>query len=201
MPLFEMSDAKFNYIDQGAGLPLVFQHGLGGDVHQSESFLVRGVRFLSFDARGHGQTTGSLDRLSFSSFADDLCSLLKYLEINAAVIGGISMGAGVALNFALRFPNETLALILCRPAWLNEPLPKNLLLFPYIAKLIEHEGSVRGRRLFEASDLFQEIRSRSVDSANSNDVRQSGISQYWTKCQRTFLTKIRQTGKPSLFPH
>jgi hypothetical protein len=56
---------------------------------------------------------------------------------------------------------------LCRPAWLNEPLPNNLLLFPYIAKLIEHEGSVRGRRWFEASDLFQEIRSRSADSANS----------------------------------
>jgi pimeloyl-ACP methyl ester carboxylesterase len=169
MPRFRTSDAIFNYIDEGAGKPLVFQHGLGGDVNQPRTFVVPGVRLLSFDARGHGGTLASLDpeRLTFSSFADDLCSLLDHLTIHAAVIGGISMGAGVALNFALRFPDRTLGLILCRPAWLNERSPQNLQVYPQIANLIEQEGIVKGRTLFESYELFQQIRNESVDSAHS----------------------------------
>jgi pimeloyl-ACP methyl ester carboxylesterase len=169
MPSFRTSDATFNYIDEGTGIPLVFQHGLGGDVSQPKTFSVPGVRLLSFDARGHGGTIASLDpdRLTFSSFADDLGSLLNHLEIRAAVIGGISMGAGVALNFALRFPDRTLSLILCRPAWLNERLPKNLRAYPQIASLIEHEGIVKGRTLFESYELFKQVLDQSVDSAHS----------------------------------
>jgi pimeloyl-ACP methyl ester carboxylesterase len=169
MRRFRTSDATFNYIDEGAGIPLVFQHGLGGDVNQTRAFAISGARFLSFDARGHGQTIASLDldRLTFSSFANDLCSLLDHLEIPAAVIGGISMGAGVALNFALRFPDRTLGLILCRPAWLNERLPKNLQAYPQIASLIEQEGIARAQTLFESSELFQQIRHESVASAHS----------------------------------
>jgi pimeloyl-ACP methyl ester carboxylesterase len=169
MPRFRTSDATFNYIDEGTGIPLVFQHGLGGDVNQPRTFVVPGVRLVSFDARGHGGTIASLDpaRLTFSSFADDLCSLLEHLTIHAAVIGGISMGAGVALNFALRFPDRTLGLILCRPAWLNERSPKNLQAYPQIASLIEHEGVIKGRMLFEDYELFQQIRNESVDSAHS----------------------------------
>jgi pimeloyl-ACP methyl ester carboxylesterase len=169
MPRFRTSDGTFNYIDEGAGIPLVFQHGLGGDVNQPRTFAVPGVRFLSVDARGHGGTIASLDphRLTFSSFADDLCSLLDHLTIPAAVIGGISMGAGVALNFALRFSDRTLGLILCRPAWLNERSPKNLQVYPQIASLIEQEGIIEGRTLFESCELFQQIRNESIDSAHS----------------------------------
>ena len=117
-----------------------------------------GVRLLSFDARGHGGTIALLDpeRLTFSSFADDLCSLLDHLTIHAAVVGGISMGAGVALNFALRFPDRALGLILCRPAWLHERSPKNLQVYPQIASLIEHEGVIKGR-------TFHEVTSKSID--------------------------------------
>jgi pimeloyl-ACP methyl ester carboxylesterase len=169
MQRFRTSDATFAYIDEGTGLPLVFQHGLGGDVSQAKAFPIPNARVLSFDARGHGQSIASFDpdRLTFSSFANDLGSLLNHLEIRAAVIGGVSMGAGVALNFALRFPDRTLGLILCRPAWLNERSPKNLQAFPQIASLIEHEGIVRGRMLFESCQLFRQIRHESVASASS----------------------------------
>ena len=188
MPRFRTSDATFNYIDEGAGIPLVFQHGLGGDVNQPRTFVVPGVRLLSFDARGHGGTIASLDpeQLTFSSFADDLCSLLDHLTIHAAVIGGISMGAGVALNFALRFPDRTLGLILCRPAWLNERSPKNLQVYPQIASLIEQEGIIKGRKLFENYELFHQIRNESVDSAHSllRQFERSGADQNFALLER-----------------
>ena len=54
------------------------------------------------ECRGHGQTEACLDpsRISFAQFAEDLAVLLDSLNIERAVVGGISMGAGVALAFA-----------------------------------------------------------------------------------------------------
>ena len=59
-------------------------------------------RLLTLDCRGHGATEplGEEARLNFSAFADDVVALLDHLGIEQAIVGGISMGAGVALNLA-----------------------------------------------------------------------------------------------------
>ena len=36
MPFFYADSITFHYLDGGQGLPFVFQHGLGGDVHQAQ---------------------------------------------------------------------------------------------------------------------------------------------------------------------
>ena len=106
MPFIESGGIRFYYELSGAGGPLVaFQHGLGGDVSQPQSILGHSARLraLSFDCRGHGRTEplGPPERLNFSSFADDLRTVLDALDVGRVIVGGISMGAGVALNFAL----------------------------------------------------------------------------------------------------
>ena len=59
--------------------PFVFQHGLGGDVSQPAGVFPppRGFRLISLDCRGHGGTRplGPADKLSVSSFADDVVAL------------------------------------------------------------------------------------------------------------------------------
>src|SRR5690606_31263385 len=114
-----------------AGAPFVFQHGLGGDTHQILDLYSPppGVRLITLDSRAHGATEplGDATMLHFSALADDLVALLDHLGLASAVIGGISMGAGVALNVALRHPQRLQGLILSRPAWLDRPLPPNLL--------------------------------------------------------------------------
>jgi hypothetical protein len=34
MPAFGLGDVTFHYVDDGAGFPFVFQHGIGGEVRQ-----------------------------------------------------------------------------------------------------------------------------------------------------------------------
>ena len=105
------------------------------------------------DCRGHGKTVplGDPQFLKFNWLTDDITNLLDYLNLPKVVIGGISMGAGVALNFAVRYPERTRALILSRVSWLTEPLPPNLTVFPKIAGLIHEHGAHRAQELFAST--------------------------------------------------
>jgi pimeloyl-ACP methyl ester carboxylesterase len=161
MPFFDNNDIAFHYLDTGAGTPFVFQHGMGGDSHQIQDAFgdPAPYRLLTLDCRGHGKTTplGPISGLSFNQYSDDLLGLLNHLALDNVLLGGISMGAGVALNFALRYPERVTALVLVRPAWLDEPLPPNLQVYPRIAALIRHYGPLRATEMFQQSDEYLAI--------------------------------------------
>ena len=163
MPVFERDGLAFHYLDEGdpSGRPFVFQHGLGGDVSQPAGVFSPplGIRLLSLDCRGHGETypLGGVQKLSFSSFANDVAVLMDRLGLERAVVGGISMGAGVALNLASRFPKRVAGLVLSRPAWLDSPMPSNLKAYPVIARLLREHGTELGRELFEGTEEYAEL--------------------------------------------
>ena len=99
--------------------------------------------------------------------ADDLLDLIKYLEIPGAVLGGISMGAAIALVFALRCPAKALGLVLSRPASLDCPNPFNQKMFALIAEFIKTAGPEEGLRVFQELPEFKEIEHEFPDTANS----------------------------------
>lgn len=167
---FDHDGLRLHYLDSGDGLPFVFQHGLGGDVDQPAGLFhpPSDVRLLACDSRAHGNSpVGNPKRISFDVFADDVCSLLDWLEIERAVVGGISMGAGVALNLAVRHPERVRGLVLSRPAWLGHPLPDHLKVYPRIADLIHLHGSEGALALFTDGDEYKAIARESPDSAAS----------------------------------
>src|SRR4051794_30187320 len=103
MPLLETGDAELYYEVMGEGRPLVFSHGLGGSVDRVQEFVtgLPGVRAILYDNRSHGRTRvppGA--ELSFNGMAGDIPMLLDHLSVRQAVVGGVSMGAGIALAFA-----------------------------------------------------------------------------------------------------
>ena len=164
MPAFERGGLTFNFLNKGDTLgwrPFIFQHGLGGDVSQPAGVFPppRGFRLISLDCRGHGGTRplGPADKLSFSSFADDVVALMDHLGLQRAVVGGISMGAGVALNLASRYPKRVAGLVLSRPAWLDSPRPENLKAYSVIARLLTEHGARLGRELFEGTEEYAEL--------------------------------------------
>jgi pimeloyl-ACP methyl ester carboxylesterase len=169
MPTFERDGLTFHYLDRGAGLPLVVHHGLGGDTSQPGLLFdpPPGFRLVCPDGRGHGRTTplGDAEKVRIGALGDDLIGLLDHLGIAAAIVGGISMGAAVALNVAMRHPRRVLGLVLSRPAWLDQPLPDHLAVFPCIARLIEQFGPVEGQRRFLASDEYRAQHAASADGA------------------------------------
>jgi len=170
MPFFENRNMRLHYKEGGSGLPFIFQHGLGADVNQPFGLFKppASIRLIALDARGHGQSeTGPAEETSLSAFADDLVDLIKYLELPGAVLGGISMGAAIALVFALRYPAKALGLVLSRPASLDRPNPFNQKMFALIAVLIKTVGPEEGLRVFQELPEFKEIKREFPDAANS----------------------------------
>src|SRR5205823_5336462 len=110
---------------------------------------------------------GQPQKIQFETFADDLLALMDHLEIKRAIVGGISMGAGVALNFGLRFPHRVLGLVLSRPAWLDAPNAWNVKIFTLITRLIREHGAKRGQELFKQTVDYQELRQQFPDVAAS----------------------------------
>jgi pimeloyl-ACP methyl ester carboxylesterase len=73
----------------------------------------------------------------------------------------------VALNFALRFPERVMGLILSRPAWLDAPNPWNVKMFTLITKLIAAHGPIKGQQLFKQTLEYEQTRQQWPDVAAS----------------------------------
>jgi pimeloyl-ACP methyl ester carboxylesterase len=162
-------DVSLNYTDDrretAAGPALIFHHGMGGDLSQPVGLLadLRVSRLITPDARGHGASS-HLTRTADASFellADDVIRLADHLGLERFVAGGISMGAGAALNLALRYPERLTALILARPAWLDRPMePWKQEIFDAIAELLESEEAGNSASLLRARSDFQALAGR-----------------------------------------
>lgn len=171
MSFFRHDGLDFHYREAGQGVPFLFQHGLGGDVNQPFGIFQppSGVRLLALDCRAHGETRplGETGQIGLAQFADDLRALIDHLQLSQAVVGGISMGAAVALNFALRYPEHVLGLVLSRPAWLDGPMPLNARIYGEIARLICEHGPQKGLEHFLETEMYRDVLRQSPDAANS----------------------------------
>jgi len=88
------------------------------------------------------------------------------VHVGAVVVGGISMGAGVALHSALRYPAHVKALILSRPAWLDVPGPANLKIFRPVP-VAATTGAGRRQAIALGRPEFVRIQAVSRDNAAS----------------------------------
>jgi pimeloyl-ACP methyl ester carboxylesterase len=154
----------------GDGRPLVFSHGLGGSVERIRD-VVLGLpgKLILYDNRAHGRTRAPLDStsLSFSHMADDIGALLQHLDIDQAFVGGVSMGAGVALAFGLRYPARTSGLILSRPAWLDQPHPRNLEFAPILAELLSRQSVPDAMQAFTKTSHYTDLFARRPAAATA----------------------------------
>ncbi len=126
---------RLSAFDEGVGLPVIFQHGLGGDEAQvSELFPETGFRRLTLECRAHGNSQpGDAAKFSIADFADDVIAFADECGVERFAMGGISMGAAIAMRVAVRNSQRVTALILARPAWLWEPAPENMTVFTELA--------------------------------------------------------------------
>lgn len=170
MPIFQHDELEFYYHDSGNGdHTLVIQHGLGGNADDLKTYFTHHrLRVIGMDARGHGHTKplGDVEKLNFDTMADDMIAMLDYLQIDKAVIGGISMGAAISLNVALRYPERVQALILARPAWLNSPMPMETL-YHEIAQIIRKYDAADGLAAFQKTSAYQQLQENAPAVASS----------------------------------
>ncbi len=108
-------DLSYDDVGEGA-IPIIFLHGFPFDktmwAGQLE-FLKSGYRAIACDIRGFGASHDEASYLTINLFADDLIVFMSKLNIDKAIICGLSMGGFIALNAQKRFPDRFEALILC----------------------------------------------------------------------------------------
>jgi len=123
-------DATLAYSDQGQGPLVLNAHGLTtsravnarlGLTRNFEPVAER-ARLISYDARGHGQSSGrpNPDDYTWLALARDLLALADHFSKDAPVSGiGLSMGTGTLLHAAVARPERFERLVLTAPptAW------------------------------------------------------------------------------------
>lgn len=111
------NNLDISYDDVGEGIiPIIFLHGYPFDKTMWNcqlDALTSSNRLISIDIRGFGKSTNVESPLSIDLFADDLIHLMDRLNIEKAIVCGLSMGGYIALNAIKRFSKRIEALILC----------------------------------------------------------------------------------------
>src|SRR3989304_4256431 len=107
--------AKINAINlffevKGEGKPILLIHGFPLNCRiwepQIPALVKAGFKVITSDLRGFGESEAPDGFYSMDLFSDDLAALLDYLDIEKAVIGGMSMGGYILLNFMERYPER-----------------------------------------------------------------------------------------------
>jgi pimeloyl-ACP methyl ester carboxylesterase len=106
---------RIYYESIGEGEPLVLLHGAFSNIHTDFDKvlpLLKGRRLIGVEQQGHGHTADIERPLRVNLMTDDTAQLLRELGIRRADLFGYSMGSGIALQMALRYPDLVRKVIL-----------------------------------------------------------------------------------------
>jgi len=109
------NDVHLHYAQAGKGAPLLLIHGypLDHTLWQPQvDGLAHVARVIAPDLRGFGQSVAPEGVYTMDAHADDLCALLDLLQIERAVLCGLSMGGYIALAFWRKYAERVRGLIL-----------------------------------------------------------------------------------------
>lgn len=117
------------YLQAGAGVPVLFLHGVGGLARQwgpqLDGFAAEGFRALAWDMPGHGGSA-PLELVTMDALAATLGAFIAELQLDRPVLVGHSMGGMVAQRLLSVQPHAARALVLAQtsaafgskdPAW------------------------------------------------------------------------------------
>ena len=119
---FTRGEARFRYREAGRGTPVVLLHGYTQRIELMEDLadsLSGSFRVIVFDERGFGESTKFSDPARYGRpMVEDMIGLLDHLQIRRAHVVGHSMGALVAAQVALRYPDRVAsASLMAGPFW------------------------------------------------------------------------------------
>ena len=150
--------------------PMLWQHGLCGDAQQTAEVFPGGIgwRGLTVECRGHGGSdAGPLGDLGFGSFAGDLAAFIEERVGGPVVLGGISMGAALALRLAVERPDLVSGLVLARPAWVCEAAPANMAPYALVGELLARHEPGEARKVFEGTGTARQLAEEAPDNLAS----------------------------------
>ena len=125
----ETSAGPIEYVEAGAGAPLLSIHGAGGGYDQglanAAGLVGEGFRVIAPSRFGYLRTPVPSDT-SPAAQADSHAALLAELNVSKAIVVGVSTGARSALELAIRRPDAVAALILIVPGTYSPASPVSI---------------------------------------------------------------------------
>ncbi|HTG95506.1 MAG TPA: alpha/beta fold hydrolase [Pyrinomonadaceae bacterium] len=115
MPKTRINNIDITYDDTGSGPAVVLIHGYPFNRSmwaEQVSALADSYRVVTLDLRGHGESESSTGASTMKLMAQDVAALMDELQIDRAVIGGLSMGGYVTLAFYQLFAERVEKLLL-----------------------------------------------------------------------------------------
>lgn len=101
---------KMYYEVHGSGEPVVLLHGAFMTITNNWTGwideLAKTRKVIAIEMQGHGRTADIERDITAENLADDVAALLKHLKIPKADVIGYSMGGGVAMQCAIRHPDQ-----------------------------------------------------------------------------------------------
>lgn len=118
-----VNDLKMYYEIHGTGKPLVLLHGALTTIDTSFIKILPSLtekrQVIAVEQQAHGHTA-DIDRpLTYEQMAEDTIELLRQLKIEKADFFGYSMGAGIALQIAIKHPDLVHKLVVVSVAYNN----------------------------------------------------------------------------------
>jgi pimeloyl-ACP methyl ester carboxylesterase len=123
-------DRTVNFVRQGEGAPVILTHGLAASLHDWDDLLPvladAGYAGYALDLFGHGESCKPADhsKFTFNAVFDHFSAWVDSLNlVEPLILIGHSLGGGVVLQYALRFPERVRALVLVNPFYDIQQLP------------------------------------------------------------------------------
>jgi pimeloyl-ACP methyl ester carboxylesterase len=109
MPKVKANNITMNYDQQGSGEPLLLLPFLSAD-HACYAFQVaeysKHFTCISLDLSGTGETDKPEGVYSTEDLADDAAAFLQAIGVRRAHIAGLSLGGGIGLWLAAKYPDK-----------------------------------------------------------------------------------------------
>ncbi len=111
----KINNLNINYNIEGNGFPIVFIHGLSDNLSYWEPLVNEfrnSYKTIRYDLRGHGKSDNGDEDPSIELYEEDLCNLLKELNIKKAIFVGLSLGGNIALEIATNHSEMVAGLVI-----------------------------------------------------------------------------------------
>ncbi len=106
----QVNGLRMYYEVHGRGQPVVLLHGAFMNITSNWTGWIgefaKTHKVIAVEMQGHGRTADIPRALSNANHADDVAALLTHLKIPRADLIGYSMGGGVAMQVAVRHPEQ-----------------------------------------------------------------------------------------------
>ena len=126
----EVNGINLYFETHGTGQPLILLHGgLGSGEMFGPTLteLAQQHQVITVDLQGHGRTA-DIDRpIDIRLMADDIAALIDHLKLDKPDVVGYSLGGGVALFTAVKYPDKVRRLVVASAHARRDAIPPEML--------------------------------------------------------------------------